>query len=69
MAQDGKINRAVLGAAVFGKPEAMKKLSSIVWPVVNSMIAGGIIIVILFFNSPLLFVRDGENDTNNTKKL
>lgn len=34
---DGLIDRAVLGAKVFGKPGAMKKLTDIVWPEIGRL--------------------------------
>ncbi|MSP78144.1 MAG: dephospho-CoA kinase [Dehalococcoidia bacterium] len=35
---DNEIDRAKLGAIVFNKPEAMKKLTDIVWPLIFGMI-------------------------------
>jgi len=34
---DGKIDRKVLGGKVFGKPEELRKLTSIVWPEIGRM--------------------------------
>lgn len=35
---DGEIDRKVLGGQVFGDPEARRKLESIVWPAIRTMI-------------------------------
>ena len=34
---DGKVDRKVLGGKVFGKPDELKKLTSIVWPEIGRM--------------------------------
>lgn len=34
---DGHINRRALGGKVFGKPDALKQLTDIVWPAIRSM--------------------------------
>lgn len=34
---DGKVDRKVLGSKVFGKPDELKKLTSIVWPEIGRM--------------------------------
>lgn len=36
---DGRINRKVLGARVFGKPAELKKLTDIVWPAIRALAA------------------------------
>jgi phosphopantetheine adenylyltransferase/dephospho-CoA kinase len=35
VAEDGSINRQVLGSKVFGQPDEMKKLTDIVWPAIR----------------------------------
>lgn len=37
LAPDGNIDRKALGAKVFGKPEALKKLTDIVWPAIRAL--------------------------------
>ena len=37
VAPDGSIDRKVLGAKVFGKPEELKKLTDIVWPGIRKL--------------------------------
>jgi len=37
VAADGSIDRKVLGGKVFGKPEALKKLTDIVWPEIRRL--------------------------------
>lgn len=37
VAEDGKIDRAVLGQKVFGKPEELDRLTGIVWPAIRAM--------------------------------
>lgn len=37
VAPDGTIDRKVLGAKVFGKPEEMKRLTDVVWPAIRKM--------------------------------
>ena len=39
VAEDGTIDRAVLGRKVFGKPEEMKRLTDIVWPGIRALAA------------------------------
>jgi dephospho-CoA kinase len=34
---DGRIDRKALGAKVFGKPDALKKLTDIVWPAIRAL--------------------------------
>lgn len=34
---DGKVDRKILGGKVFGKPDELKKLTSIVWPEIGRM--------------------------------
>ncbi len=36
-ADDGQINRKVLGSKVFGKPDALKQLTNIVWPEIRRL--------------------------------
>ncbi len=37
LAPDGTIDRKALGAKVFGKPEALKQLTAIVWPAIRAL--------------------------------
>lgn len=37
VAEDGEINRQVLGGKVFGAPDQMKRLTDIAWPEIRSM--------------------------------
>ena len=37
LAPDGTIDRKSLGAKVFGKPEALKQLTAIVWPAIRAL--------------------------------
>ena len=37
LATDGKIDRKALGAKVFGKPAALKQLTDIVWPAIQTL--------------------------------
>src|SRR5690606_37969428 len=37
VAEDGTINRQVLGGKVFGKPEELKRLTDIVWPGIRKL--------------------------------
>jgi dephospho-CoA kinase len=39
---DGSIDRRVLGSMVFGSPEAMKRLTDIVWPLTRDLLKGRI---------------------------
>jgi dephospho-CoA kinase len=39
LAGDGRIDRKVLGAKVFGKPAELKKLTDIVWPAIRALAA------------------------------
>ena len=39
LAPDGRIDRKVLGAKVFGKPAELKKLTDIVWPAIRALAA------------------------------
>ncbi len=36
-AADGSIDRAALGGVVFGKPEALKRLTDVVWPAIREL--------------------------------
>jgi len=69
-ASDGRVDRAALGKAVLGDPEALKRLEAIVHPMVREAEdavvakAAGTGARIVVFDSPLLFEtgRDGEMD-------
>ena len=37
VAADGSIDRAALGGVVFGKPEALKRLTDVVWPAIREL--------------------------------
>jgi dephospho-CoA kinase len=37
MGADGRIDRRVLGAKVFGRPDELKKLTDIVWPAIRAL--------------------------------
>ena len=39
LAADGRIDRKVLGAKVFGDPDALKRLTDIVWPAIRALAA------------------------------
>jgi phosphopantetheine adenylyltransferase/dephospho-CoA kinase len=39
VAEDGSINRKVLGAKVFGKPDQLKRLTDIVWAEIDRLLA------------------------------
>ena len=39
LAPDGRIDRKVLGARVFGKPAELRKLTDIVWPAIRTLAA------------------------------
>ena len=56
VAADGRVDRAALGQQVFGKPEALARLTAIVWPEIRRMAeaeiarvreAGGVGVVVL----------------------
>ncbi|MGO1162259.1 dephospho-CoA kinase [Brucella pseudogrignonensis] len=68
--QDGTVDRAKLSAAVLGKPEALKKLESIIHPLVHEEEAGFLAQAradsadIALLDIPLLFETGGNNRVN-----
>ncbi|MFD1200170.1 dephospho-CoA kinase [Brucella gallinifaecis] len=65
--QDGRVDRAKLSAAVLGKPEALKKLESIIHPLVHEEEAGFLARAradhadIVLLDIPLLFETGAES--------
>ena len=57
VAADGRIDRKVLGARVFGKPAELKKLTDIVWPAIRTLAAEEIARVRAQRSAPLIVLE------------
>ena len=64
----GGVDRQKLGAAVFGDPEALKRLEAIVHPAVGAIRAGFLeehaAVPIIVFDIPLLFEKGGRDQVD-----
>ena len=57
VAADGRIDRKILGAKVFGKPSELKKLTDIVWPAIRTLAADEIARVRAQRSAPLIVLE------------